>query len=588
MTTLPQKRTGNILRRPPIALLVALLLIAAVGGTVAFRMANPAAADPLEGATLAPATTGTLVLGVSATGAVEPRLQADLAFGTASGRVTQVLVAAGDQVAVGDPLVELDSRQLQAEVTAAEAGLAVARADLQALRDGATPEQLAEAQAQVAAAQGSLTQIEGGVTQADIAAAQAAVVEAEARLAELTAGPQNDVRTRAETALAQARADLDRQRSGLASAKEQALVLVEQRANAVRTAQEAYSTAFWDLEHVKNNETDPRSRRPLSDAEVQDFFSAFELARLNLADAEAALQQARVDYDTAVQNEISGLADAEARVQAAQADLDEVLAGADADDLAAVRAQLARAEAELARLTGAQRDGSIAAQQANLAATEARLAQLTADPRSSDLARAEARVAQAEAQLDQTRIRLEDSILRAPFAGVVAAVNVDPGESISAQLTPIVLIDIERYLAKVTVDEVDIADVAVDQPVRVLIDALGDVVLDGVVRQVEPLPRDDSSVTAYRVTIEIDPAGQALKPGMTASATIIAAERADTLIIPAAAVQTTGDTRQVTVAVTDAEGQVILEQREVEIGLRSGEQVEILSGLREGDEVVVR
>lgn len=585
MTTIPQSRPRGAWRRPSLAVIIAAVLVLALGGTFLTRTLSAVRADPLADATLLAVTRDDLTLKVSATGRIEPRVQAELTFPVASGRVAEVLVVEGDAVRAGDPLIVLDDRQQRAARDAAAANLAAAQADLQALREGATPEQIAEARAQVRAAQGNLTQIQGSVTDEDLAAARAAVEEARARLAALEAGAKSDARTRAETALAEARAELERQRTALASAKEQARLNVEAAANAVREAQSAYSTAYWDWEHVRNYGTDPRTGRSLNDFQKQDFRAAFDRATLNLANAEAALQQAQTAYETAVQNEISGLRAAEARVQAAQADLDALLAGAEADDLAAARAQLARAEAELARLTGAQRAGAIAAQQANLEAARARLAQLTADPAASELARAEARVAQAQAQLDQAQIALDDTVLRAPFDGVVAAVNVAPGESVSAA-APVVLIDVSRFLVKVTVDEVDIARVQPGQPVEVLVDALG-ATLPGTVLRLEPLPRNDNSVTAYQVTVEIDPAGAALKPGMTASATIIADRRENVISVPAAAVRTVNGQSMVSVVVGEGRERRI-EDRPVEIGLRTGERVEIRSGLAEGEQVVIR
>ncbi|MFN8477294.1 MAG: hypothetical protein U0074_05610 [Kouleothrix sp.] len=111
--------------------------------------------------------------------------------------------------------------------------------------------------------------------------------------------------------------------------------------------------------------------------------------------------QARIDYETARQNEITGLQDAEAKVSQAQTALD-TLRNPEYETVAAARAALASAEARLAQLTGAQRQGSIQAQQGNVAAAKAQLDALLADPKTSDLARAEAKVAQAQAQLVQT------------------------------------------------------------------------------------------------------------------------------------------------------------------------------------------
>ncbi|HEU5086212.1 MAG TPA: efflux RND transporter periplasmic adaptor subunit, partial [Roseiflexaceae bacterium] len=230
---------------------------------------------------------------------------------------------------------------------------------------------------------------------------------------------------------------------------------------------------------------------------------------------------------------------------------------------------------------------AISAQSGNLAAAQARLDQLLADPAASDLARAEARVAQAQAQLDQATIQLDEATLRAPFAGIVAAVNVAPGEEIGQQ-APVTLLDISRYQVKVTVDEVDVARVSIGQPVEVLIDALGAPALAGTVRQVAPLSLADQDVTAYEVTIEIDPATRPVKPGMTASAAIIAEQRANVLRLPAEAVRSENGASVVDVVTTDKDGKQQVAAQQVEIGLRAGDQVEVRSGLSEGQQVLIK
>lgn len=586
MTTLPQSQSRGRRKRLSIATLIAGLLLVALIATFVVRNVTSGSGDPLADATTATASVSDLTLGVSATGQVEPRVQAELAFATSVGRVAEVLVVAGDIVRTGDALIQLDNRQTTAARDAAVASLAIAQADLLAVREGATPAQIAEAEAQIRAAQGNLIQTQGRTTTADIVAAQAAVEESRANLAKIEAGPRNDERVRAVAALDQARADLDRQRSALSSAKEQARLNVEARANVVRNAQTTFSTAYWDLEHVREKESDPRTLRPLTTAQEQDFQNTFERARLALVDAEAALAQAQKEYATAQQNELSGLQSAEARVATTQADLDRLLAGAEADALAAARARLARAQADLASLTGAESSGAVDTQVANLEAAEARLAQLTADPRASSLARAEAAVTLAQSQLTQAQIQLDDTTLRAPFDGMIATVNVSPGENISTQ-TPVVLIDVSRYLIKVTVDEVDIARVSPGQSVDVLIDALG-TTLPGRVLRLEPLPQGDSAVTAYRVTVEIDPNDSMLRPGMTASATIIADRREGAVSVPVAAVRTRDGQSFVELVTTGSDGNRLIEERAVTVGLRTGEQVEIVSGLAAGDEVVVR
>ncbi|MBK9711377.1 MAG: efflux RND transporter periplasmic adaptor subunit [Kouleothrix sp.] len=586
MTTLSQSRFRGLLRRPPLPVIAAALLVIALVVTLVLRATTFRAADPLQGGTIAPVARGPLVASIAATGKVEPRQQAELSFGGATGRVSQVLVAEGDVVAQGAELLRLDTRRLAAEVTAAEAVLAQAQADLQGLKDGATPEQVAAARAQVAAAQGALRQTEGGVTSADLRAARAQVDQAHAVLATLEGTPNGDALARSQASLAEARANLDRQRSALSAAKEQANRTVEIRANELRDAQATYAQALRDKQRAIDDDRDPRTGGRLTDSAREGYVNAAATAERAMQDADRLLAQATVDYQAARQSEIAGLADAEAKLAQAQAALDTLLKP-NAEDLAAARAQLATAEARLAQITGAQRQGALEAQQGNLAAAQAQLGELLANPRTSDLARAEAKVAQAEAQLEQARVKLDEAILRAPFAGTVAVVSVAPGEQIGQQ-APVTLLDTSRYQVKVTVDEVDVARVAVGQSVEVLLDALGAPALTGTIRRIAPQSELDKSVTAYQVTIEIEPGDRPIKPGMTASASIITDRRDSALSVPAQAVRSENGATVVSLVTTDKDGKPQVTTQPVEIGLRAGDQIEIRGGLSDGQQVLVK
>lgn len=586
MTTLPQSRFWGRLKRPSRPIIVATVLVIVLIATLGARIVTTRAADPLQGGAAAQVTRGPLVLNITATGKIEPRQQAALSFGGTTGRVSEVLVAEGDLVAKNAVLVQLDIRRLVAAVTAAQAVLAQAQADLQGLKDGATPAEVAAAQAQVAAAQGTLLQTTGSVTAADLQAARATADQARALLATLQGAPNGDALTRAQADLAEAAANLDRQRSALSAAKEQANRAIEARANDLRDAQAAYAQALRDKQRAIDDDRDPRTGAPLTDSASEAYINAAATAERELNNADAALAQARVEYATAKQNEIAGLTDAQAKLAQAQSALDTLLKP-NAEDLAAARAQLATAEARLAQLTGAQRQGALAAQQGNLAAARAKLDQLLANPKSSDLARAEAQVAQAQAQLDQARIQLDDATLRAPFAGAVAALNVTPGEEVGQQ-APVTLLDISRYQVKVTVDEVDVARVAIGQPVEVLIDALGAPALSGTVKRIAPQSDAGKSVTAYEVTIEIEPGAQPVRPGMTASASIMSEKRDGVLRIPAAAVRNENGASLVSVIITGKDGKQQLNTQPVVTGLRAGDQIEIHSGLSEGQQVLVK
>ncbi len=582
MTSVPQIQRKLGLPRLSVPVIIAAVLIVAVMVTlVAPRLTG--SADPLQGGTPIPVTRETLIAGINATGRIEPRQEAALSFAI-PGRVAEVLVAEGDRVTAGTPLIRLDNREAMAQVASARAALAQAEADLKQLQEGATPEEIAQARAQVEAARAALVQTTGSVTEADIAAARARVDEARARLSALQGAPNNDQLTAARSALTEAQAALERQRSALSAAKLDAERQVFERANRLRDAQTAFAAARDNLARVEADGKDPLTGAPLTDAGKRAYADAFAQAERALEDAELALNQARIAYETARQNEITGLAEAEARVATAQANLDALLSP-NPDRIAAARAALAQAEADLARLLGEQRQGALAAQRANLAAAEANLARLTADPRATDLARAQARVAQAQAQLDLAQIRLDDTTLTAPFDGVVARINVAPGEQV-AQGPVLTLIDVSRFKVTVTVDEVDVARVAPGQDVEVLIDALGPPPQIGRVQRIAPQATNERNVTAYEVELEVAPGNRPLRSGMTASATIITAKRENALSVPVQAVREENGVTVVDVVVND-NGRTTLVTQPVETGIRAGDRIEIISGLNEGQQVLL-
>jgi HlyD family secretion protein len=583
MTTVPQSTQRLKLPKLPIPAIIAIVL--AVAAAIALIISRSQSGAATTAGVSAPVTLGTLTAGISATGTIEPRTSADLAFSLREGRVAAILVEEGDTVSAGAPLIQVDARQATAEVAAAQAALAQAEADLQGLNEGSTAQEIAAAEAQVAAAQGALQQTQGSVTSSDIAAARAQLDEARARLASLTGRPNADALARAQASATQAQAELDRQRSALSAAKEQSRQAVEAAANRLRDAQSAFATARDNLASVEQDGKDPLTGVSLTDAGERSFRDVYAQAERAMQDAEAALGQARVSYEDTRQREITGLADAEARLSSAQADLD-ALTKPNADTLAAARAQLAAAEASLARLLGDQRAGALAAQEANLAQAQANLDRLLADPQASDLARVRASVAQAQANLDLAQIKLDDLTLRAPFEGVVARIDIAVGEEIG-QGAPLTLIDISRMQVRVTVDEVDVARVQPGQPVDVLIDAIGAPTLAGSVVRVAPIAQIGSEVTAYEVLVEVTPGERPVRPGMTASAMIITDRRESALSVPAGAVRSENGSSVVTVLVTGADGKQQPATRAVQIGGTYGEQIEIVSGLSEGEQVQI-
>ena len=530
------------------------VVIVAVVGAIVFSSVQGKAAATAIGATVT-ATQGDITASITATGKMTPRSSADLSY-TSGGRVAEVMVVAGDSVAKDAPLVKLEDNMLSLDAQSATAAMDQAQADV------------AVATAQLAGAQAVFNQTVGSVTANDITAARAILTEAQARLALLSNGTRAEVLARTQAAVVDAQANLDTQRKTLAVAKEQADTLVAQRANDLADAQSAMTGAYEDNQHVIAKGTDPRTGRDLSQSDARDYAGKYNETVRATENATALLAQATRDADAARQAEISGIATAESRLTIAQADLTALTSGAGAD-VAAAKAAVATAESNLGKLLGDQRNAQVAAQEANVAAAKA------------GLDRANARLTQAQAQAKMAGVKLDDATLTAPFAGVVADVNAKVGELVST--APVVnLIDITKFAVEITVDEVDVAQVAVGQQVAVLVDALGEPALQGAVVRIAPQATINNGVVSYKVTVEATPDQRVVKSGMTASAQIITAQAKNAIGLPRAAVHLVDGVQKVTVVKNG-----VREVRTVETGVRGDDLVEIKSGVVAGDVIEI-
>ncbi|MBN1862485.1 MAG: efflux RND transporter periplasmic adaptor subunit [Dehalococcoidales bacterium] len=202
-------------------------------------------------------------------------------------------------------------------------------------------------------------------------------------------------------------------------------------------------------------------------------------------------------------------------------------------------------------------------------------------------------VTAAEQALAEARRALETEVLTAPFAGVIARVNVEEGDIIPApsvsQVAVIQMIDNSLMELVVELDEIDIPGVALGQQAVIEIDALPELVLEGKVSSISPLPRLESGVVFYSVKISFDvPPASGIRAGMSATADVVLSDRSDVLLVPDRAVKYDAQGNPVVqVMVTGAEGASEIEERPVVIGMSDGYQTEIISGLVEGEMVVI-
>jgi HlyD family secretion protein len=591
-----------------------LLLLALIGGLLFNQFRNSTAPGTLPpGWTRAEASLGSINATVSATGNVEPEAQADLRFGV-TGTVQEIVVKPGDSVTAGQPLARVDAADAELNVQKARAAVAEAQADFDELRNGATAEEIAAAQADLARAQGQYSETAGSVTDADQAAAQAALEQARARLARLESGPKTTEVAGAQAALDRARAQHDQQlvalqrtRDEKSKAKTDAERRVQEATIALEREQSEYSQAYWNYQNVKDKGRQPAENEGQTNPELSDYgnltaYEQFKQAELELADAQLKLEQAQEDFEqaradetTAIQQAEREVASAEAQVREAQADFDELLNGADPDELAEARANIADAQARLAELNGLQRSGSLAAAQASVDSAQANLDKLLADPTASELSRRQAAILRAEADLALAERELEQTTLTAPFDGTVASVAIavgEPAEVTDQGQAAISIADLSGMHVDVPIDELDIDKIVIGQQVQLTLDALPGRLISGIVERIAPVATaEEQGTRTYEVTVAIRSAEQGVRPGMTAVVDIITEQRPKAVLLPRRAVVLDGGKSYVlrpTAGAPQPDGTPASERVEVEVGLSNNEQVEILRGVEPGDEVLVQ
>lgn len=151
----------------------------------------------------------------------------------------------------------------------------------------------------------------------------------------------------------------------------------------------------------------------------------------------------------------------------------------------------------------------------------------------ADLQSNEARLEQAKAQLDASKVDLDYTIIKSPIDGVVINRNVNEGQTVAASFQAPVLFQIANDLTKMqvecSVDEADIGKVKEGQKVRFTVDAFPNDNFNGVVRQVRYSPEVLQNVVTYTTIVDVENPEMKLRPGMTATVSIVVGEARNAL-----------------------------------------------------------
>jgi HlyD family secretion protein len=292
------------------------------------------------------------------------------------------------------------------------------------------------------------------------------------------------------------------------------------------------------------------------------------------------------------------------------------------------KADLEKSKADLkqqeAKALQAERDMSRARELASrnvLSASEFDVAQAAHGTAQANILVSKAAIAQAEAALSEAETNLKYTVIRSPVKGVIIERRVNVGQTVVASLSAPSLFLIAKDLTKIevwaSVNEADIGQIKIGQPVRFNVDTHPGRVFEGkVVRQGDYPNRLNANMTqnvvTYTVVVSTDNSDGLLLPYLTANLQFVVSEKNDALLVPNAALRWRPQINQVAPEFRAAyakgpqrrklngdksageEGAVWVIDRNhvrpvrVRIGLSDGANTEILGGdLPEGTEIVV-
>jgi membrane fusion protein (multidrug efflux system) len=184
----------------------------------------------------------------------------------------------------------------------------------------------------------------------------------------------------------------------------------------------------------------------------------------------------------------------------------------------------------------------------------------------------------SRARVTLARKAVNDTTVRAPFAGIVAQRMVSTGDYVTRGMKVAEVVRITPLRIELTVPEQFVADVKVGQPVSFSVDAFAGRTFDGQVRYVSPSLRADQR--ALTVEASVPNAKGELKPGMFATALVEQAKKVPAVLVPANSVRTVSGTSRVFVVTGDR-----AEERIVTTGQKVESLVELTTGLKVGERV---
>ncbi|MFH1704818.1 MAG: HlyD family efflux transporter periplasmic adaptor subunit, partial [Patescibacteria group bacterium] len=355
---------------------------------------------------------------------------------------------------------------------------------------------------------------------------------------------------------------------------------------------------------------------PIKDSDVEQISSAFQAAQQTIDDLDDLLQKVQdvLAYTpTSASFSQSSLNSLQSTIQSDRTSMSSKSLSITAQLATIDKAQTSyedaqinvlKARAALDDLKAAPDTITIAKAETRVLETKTALEKLQEGTSNLDLSISKNTVAQRQAALATAQNHLTDALqalndytIKAPFDGLIVSVPVKAGDQVSTNTILANLIT-ETKVVQLSLNEVDVSNVKVGHKATITFDALPDLTIAGQVADVDVVGTVTQGVVNYSVKIALLTQDDQIKPGMSATASIVTDMRSDALLVPNAAVTQNGNTATVRVVkdvsadtATAQEGVVPSsppEIRPVLTGLSNDQMTEITSELTEGEFVVIR
>jgi HlyD family secretion protein len=365
----------------------------------------------------------------------------------------------------------------------------------------------------------------------------------------------------------------------------------------------AAQQAINDIQSARNAVSNAQQGLVVADSSVAS-------ARQQLVSLQTAVDRAQVDLNTA-QRELKRQSDLIEAGVSSRSDYD---AARDRYDQAKIALETARANLETQRISVKE------------SVERANLQKIAVQEAKTGIRSSEMRASQQQALLRGQSSQRSKATQLSPLTGVVADIPTRVGEYAVSQLstTPLMTIaDMSTINVEVNVDETEISNVEVGQQAKVKVDALGDKEVTAVVTQKNPLAVSKSDTTGglsnrvnvqeakeFKVTVELrdmpDDVRNAMRPGMSATATITTKTKNNVIAVPLEAIvekappapspgaSIAGNTPTATASGSDKpkslKGVYLLEGTkvrfiEVTTGITGEADIEVTSGVKAGQEI---